>query len=149
MLYDISHHLTYDMRCDMICHMKRVTISQLQANITETLADLPVEIIRYGQTVAIIVSPEHSLTGEAGFAELNYDVGDKTPITATELIENPPSEAVIEPAQWISEYTPGYCTKCHKKAEVKLVEYQDADGEEYKETLCKTHVKKLETFLKK
>lgn len=51
--------------------------------------------------------------------------------------------------QFLPEFTPGFCTKCYKKAEVKEVTYNDADGNEFKEMLCAKHVKKLEAFIKK
>lgn len=128
--------------------MRRISISELQNNPTKALEELPVELIRYGQTVAFIVPPEGTLISAAdkNFLEKSIENASGTEEAALGLV---PDGGTATEQQFLPEFTPGFCTKCYKKAEVKEVTYNDADGNKFKEMLCAKHVKKLEAFIKK
>ena len=68
----------------MICHMKRMSTSQLQAKVTEAFENLPLEIVRYGKTVGFIVktlgkreeSPQPAKKEDRmGFCQLHFEKG--------------------------------------------------------------------------
>ena len=138
-------------------HMKRISVSELQNNPSKVFQELPVEIIKYGQTVAIIVAPESlGLVSQETYERMVQEaVGEDESAqgtlpkfkssTATEAYmratEEPENDFAAMPVI-------GLCHYCKTKKEVHEVRYDTPDGDELIYKICEADMSKLEKHRK-
>lgn len=135
--------------------MRRMTITQLQNNPSKALEDLPIEIVRYTETVAYIVSPDkyggnqvHVSGVEPGIVEttvqrIKREAQEAYKADATSAKEVVMSEDFIVPALSVLK-----CRYCGVKKECNKVEYTDVDGNNHEYNVCVDDMKVLSDFQK-
>ena len=164
--YSYETLLTFHMKFDMIVHMKRITTSQLQANLTKSLSDLPVEVVRHGQTIAFIMSPDGILSPRQIAEKLGYAIYDEASNMTEKQFQAvldhaagdsdgsvalgkvPDSEGKIEDDFIIPTLSVLMCRYCRVKKECHRVVYSDPDGNDDEYFVCPTDMNKLEKHCK-
>lgn len=125
------------------------SIAEFRKNLNKYLNELPVEITRYGEVVAVLVSPE---VGDMGKMVINY-VGPPKTTSQPNPLTKPDKLTIVREALKTAE-APGipedptingetilYCDRCHH-IEDKLIPHWE-DGKEFQVCLyCKKKIKR-------
>lgn len=128
--------------------MKQISMREFQLNAPKYLKELPIELTRYKEVVAVVHLKVSDLEP--------HGIIKVEDVQNTGIIEKPEPivvESKLETFQKLKEQLEvkletkplGRCSKCNSVTEVESIVYEDSQGTEYKMSLCTKCLGRLKT----